>query len=297
MIKDNIVFNIILTAVAPIVWGSTYLVTTEFLPPNSPLLASVLRALPAGILLLLIGRQLPTGQWWWKACVLGILNIGAFFYFLFLAAYHLPGGVAALIMSVQPVIVLLLGIILLGQSIQTTQTLACALGMFGVALIALQPTAELDFIGVTAGLAGALSMATGLVLTKRWGRPKDVGVLTFTGWQLIFGGLVLIPPAFFSEGLPEAITLTNWLGFTYLCIVGALIAYALWFRGLDRLSVLSVSFISLASPLSAAILGYVFLDQNLNSIQIFGAFAVILAVILAQPQSKSLLPNFLQRNN
>ncbi len=297
MIKDNITFNIILTAVAPIVWGSTYLVTTEFLPPNSPLLASVLRALPAGILLLLIGRQLPEGQWWWKACVLGILNIGAFFYFLFLAAYHLPGGVAALIMSIQPVIVLLLGLVLLGQSIQTTQVAACIIGMVGVALIVLQPTAKLDFIGVIAGFAGALSMATGLVFAKRWGRPKNVGVLTFTGWQLIFGGLVLIPPAFLSEGLPEKITLTNWLGFTYLCVVGALVAYALWFRGLDRLPALSVSFISLASPLSAAALGYIFLDQNLNGIQILGAIAVIFAVVLAQPQSKSFLPNFLQKNN
>lgn len=80
-----------LTALAPAVWGSTYLITTEFLPPDRPLLASTLRALPAGLLLLLMTRTLPRGIWWWRAVVLGVLNIGAFFYLLFLAAYHLPG--------------------------------------------------------------------------------------------------------------------------------------------------------------------------------------------------------------
>ncbi|MER8149718.1 EamA family transporter, partial [Acinetobacter baumannii] len=53
----------LLTAIAPIVWGSTYIVTTEVLPPNSPLMASLVRALPAGILLVLFARTLPTGHW------------------------------------------------------------------------------------------------------------------------------------------------------------------------------------------------------------------------------------------
>lgn len=49
------------TVLAPAVWGSTYLVTTEFLPPDRPLLASLVRALPAGLILLLITRVLPRG--------------------------------------------------------------------------------------------------------------------------------------------------------------------------------------------------------------------------------------------
>ncbi len=38
------------TAVAPAVWGSTYVVTTKLLPPDRPLLDGMLRALPAGLL-------------------------------------------------------------------------------------------------------------------------------------------------------------------------------------------------------------------------------------------------------
>lgn len=53
--------TLLLTALAPIVWGSTYIVTTEMLPANAPMTLAALRALPAGILLLIIMRQLPQG--------------------------------------------------------------------------------------------------------------------------------------------------------------------------------------------------------------------------------------------
>ena len=100
---------------AAVIWGSTYLVTTEWLPPDRPLLASLARALPAGLLLLIWQRQLPQGLWWWRVAVLGILNIGLFFYCLFVAAYLLPGGIAALVMSCQPVLVMLLSVFVLQQ--------------------------------------------------------------------------------------------------------------------------------------------------------------------------------------
>lgn len=274
-----------LTALAPAVWGSTYLVTTEFLPPDRPLLASTLRALPAGLILLLMTRKLPSGVWWWRAVVLGVLNIGAFFYFLFLAAYHLPGGVAALVMSIQPMIVLLLGSLLLKDRIRPLHVGSCLLAAAGVALLVLQPHAGLDGVGVLAGLLGALSMASGIVLTKKWGRPDDVSLLAFTGWQLTVGGLVLLPVMLASEDLPDHLTWGNIGGYLYLGIIGALIAYVLWFRGLSRLPALAASFLSFASPLCATVLGYLFLDESLRPLQLAGAVAVVAAVVLAQPRN------------
>ncbi|MFJ8211315.1 EamA family transporter [Streptomyces sp. NPDC096033] len=279
-----------LTALAPAIWGSTYLVTTELLPEGRPLLASLLRALPAGLILVIIGRKLPKGIWWWRALVLGVLNIGAFFYLLFVAAYHLPGGVAALVMSIQPMIVLLLGAALLKDKIKPIHLISCALGAAGVALLVLQPNAGLNATGVIAGLLGALSMASGIVLTKRWGRPEGVGLLPFTGWQLTVGGLVLLPIALIGEGLPSEITGKNLLGFAYLGLIGALFAYAIWFRGVARLPALAVSFLSFASPLAATLLGYFVLDQSLSPIQLLGALTVVASVILAQPRKPKAKP-------
>src|SRR5690606_11104627 len=51
--------DLLLTAIAPAIWGSTYLVTTELLPQGVPVTVALLRALPAGLLLLLLLRRLP----------------------------------------------------------------------------------------------------------------------------------------------------------------------------------------------------------------------------------------------
>lgn len=106
------------TALAPIAWGTTYLVTSELLPAGHPLLAGLLRSLPAGLLALLFARRLPHGSWWARAFILGALNIGAFFPLLFLAAERLPGGVAAAVAGAQPLIVLILGALVLGERIR-----------------------------------------------------------------------------------------------------------------------------------------------------------------------------------
>ncbi len=56
--------DLFLTALAPAIWGSTYYVTTQHLPDGYPITVAMLRALPAGLLLLLIVRQLPAKEWW-----------------------------------------------------------------------------------------------------------------------------------------------------------------------------------------------------------------------------------------
>ena len=75
--------DILLTALAPMSWGTTYVVATELLPPNHPLLVAALRSLPIGIVLTAWLRQLPKGIWWWRILLLGSLNIGIFQALLF----------------------------------------------------------------------------------------------------------------------------------------------------------------------------------------------------------------------
>lgn len=94
--------DVLLTALAPAIWGSTYIVTTQFLPPDRPFTAALIRVLPAGILLLLIARRFPAYRDTGRLLILSALNIGAFQALLFIAAYRLPGGLAAVIGAIQP---------------------------------------------------------------------------------------------------------------------------------------------------------------------------------------------------
>ena len=270
----------LVTVLAPAAWGLTYIVTTELLPPGRPLLAGTLRALPAGLLLAAVTRHRPKGGWWVRAAVLGVLNIGAFFALLFVAAYRLPGGVAATLGSVQPLIAAGLATVALQERFRRTTAVAGVLGVVGVGLLVLRAGAALDGVGVVAGLAGAVSMATGVVLTKRWGRP--VPLVAFTSWQLIAGGLLLLPIALAVEGTPPPLDGRNLAGFAWLAIGGTAVPYVLWFRGVARLPVGQVSLLGLASPVVATITGLVVLGQTLTAAQIVGVGLVLTAIWIGQ---------------
>lgn len=269
-----------MTALTPMIWGTTYLVTSEFLPPDRPLLAAVIRALPAGLLLTALTRQLPRGDWWWRSLVLGTLNIGAFFALLFVAAYRLPGGVAATVGAIQPLLVACLSAGLLGERLRTRTVVAGAAGVAGVSLLVLRADARLDTLGVVAALGGAAVMATGVVLAKRWRSPASL--LATTGWQLSAGGAVLVPFLLVFEGLPSGVTVANVAGYAYLSLIGAALAYTLWFRGIRAMSATNVAFLSLLSPLVATVLGWVVLGQSLTVAQVAGVVLVLGAVVAPQ---------------
>lgn len=281
-----------LTAIAPAVWGTTYAVTTQLLPEGHPLFAAMVRALPAGVIALFIARRLPRGAWWWRSLVLGTLNIGAFFPLLFLAAQHLPGGVAATLGASQPILVALLAVAILHERLSAWRIAWGTVGLLGVALVVIGPDAALDPIGLLAGLAGAASVGAGIVLTRRWGRPAGVSAIGFAGWQLTAAGLVLLPPALLLDGVPTGIDGPAVVGFLWLGLAGALLAYALWFSGVTRLPVTATAPLVLLSPLVAAGLGAVVADEVLGPVQLAGFSLALAAMVSAQlpVPARSILP-------
>ena len=277
----------LLTAIVPIIWGTTYIVTTDVLPPGRPLLAGLMRALPAGLLLLLIFRRLPLVLAMLfdpLSAALGAANIGGFFAFLFLAAYLLPGGVASIVTNTAPLWVIALSPIMLGTSMKLRQIIGAGIAVLGVGALVLTPSSHLNMAGVAAGLAASVCMATGIVLAKKWGKPEGTPLLAVTGWQLTLGGLLLLPPMLLIEGVPESLTAANWAGYAYLTIFGALIAYGLWFNGIAKLDVVQVAILSVLSPVTATLLGVVVKGEELSAVQWAGVAAVLVALVAVQTE-------------
>lgn len=269
--------TLLTTILVPCLWGSTYIVFTQTLPVEHPLLVGALRALPAGLLLMALGPGLPPRDRLLPLAALGLANIGLFFALLFVSAARLPGGLAATVGSIQPLIVGLLAWPLLGRRPGRGQILAALAGLAGVALLVLDPHARPDAVGLLAGLASAASMATGTVLIERWGRMGSA--LALAAWQLTLGGLVLLPVALLVEGLPPAPTVLNGLGLGYLVLIGTALAYWFWVRGITTLGS-SVAFLGLLSPMVATLLGAVLLGQWLGGLQLIG-IAIILGSTVA----------------
>jgi probable blue pigment (indigoidine) exporter len=273
--------DIAATGLAPAIWGTTYFVTTEFLPDGYPLTVSALRALPAGLLLLMAARRLPSsGVCWGRAAVLGALNFGVFWPLLFVAAYRLPGGVAATVGALQAVMVIGFAWLLLGAPVRAAALAAAAAGAGGVALLILTPAAAFDPVGLIAALAGAASMAMGTVLSRKW--RGEVPLLTFTAWQLVAGGLLLLPAALILEPAPPTLTRENWLGLLWLTLIGAAATYPLWLRGLARIEPSAAATLGFLSPIVAVALGWAALGQTLSPTQIAGAAIVLASVWFGQ---------------
>ncbi|WP_043006413.1 EamA family transporter [Comamonas testosteroni] len=272
--------DLLLTALAPAIWGSSYIVTTQLLPQAPAMTVALLRALPAGLLLLAFARRLPQGVWWLRVFILGALNFSVFWSMLFVSAYRLPGGAAATVGAVQPLVVVFLASWVLGSALRPASVLGALAGLAGVALLVLTPGVRLDATGIAAGLAGAVSMACGTVLTRKWRPP--VPLLTFTAWQLTAGGLLLLPVALGAGPDFPAPTPGHLIGLAWLGLVGAALTYVLWFRGIARLEPSMVAPLGFLSPLTAILLGWAFLDQALTAVQMAGVALVLGGIWLGQ---------------
>lgn len=272
--------DVLLTALAPAIWGSTYIVASEILPPDRPFTAALIRALPAGLLLLLFTRVLPARRDWWRLLVLSALNIGVFQALLFIAAYRLPGGLAAVLGAVQPLLVMLLAWGVDRRAPAQVTLWAALAGVLGLAVLLLSPQTVFEPLGIAAALLGAACMATGVWLTRRW--QLDLAVLPLTGWQLVIGGLMLAPVAWLADAPLPPLTPVQWAAYAYLSLAGALLAYALWFRGVARLPTVAVASLGLLSPLAAVVLGWTLLGQAIAGMALWGLVLALLSVLAVQ---------------
>lgn len=275
-----------LTAIAPIAWGTTYIVTAELLPPGRPLFVAAVRALPAGLVLLAVRRQLPRGDWWWRSAVLGLVNFGIFFPLLFLGAYHLPGGLAATIQAAGPLAVMAFAWWLLREKPGAVRIAGAIIGLVGVGLLVLRSGAAVDALGLSAAFASVAISSLGFVLVKRWKPPVDM--LTLVAWQLTWGGLVLVPVAFLAEGAPPALDLGAVAGLLWIALPGTVLAYVVWFRGLSRMPAGATALIGLLNPVVGTLLGVVIAGEAFGWAQALGMALVLGGVLAGQPSVAAL---------
>lgn len=271
----------LVVAIAPIVWGSNYFVTRQFLPPDIPLWGAVLRALPAGLLLLVIRRQVPRGAWWWRSLVLGALNMGAFFALVYVAAQLLPTSIGSTIMATAPIVMMVFAWLLISERLRVLSLAGAVVGLVGVVLLLVSGAESVDLRGVIASVAAMSMSSLGYVLAKRWG--GDVDVLSLTSWQLIAGGATLVPAALIWEGAPPALDGAALAGFAYVSIVATALAFVAWLSGLRHLDAGTVSLIGLLNPVTGVLLGVLVAGETLATQQLVGLALVFVGIAMGQP--------------
>lgn len=104
----------------------------------------------------------------------------------------------------------------------------------------------------------------------------------YAGWLLAAGGLVLAVPTLVVEGLPAELSREAYGGYLWLGLVGGLIAYTLWFRGVGVLPAAPTAMLGILSPLTAASIGFVVLGEQASALQIVGMIAALTALVASQ---------------
>ncbi len=276
--------SILITAIAPVAWGATYFVTHHTLPADAPLWGAALRALPAGIVLLLIARRRPHGIEWARTALLGLLNVGGFFLLLYVAAQLLPTSVASSIMAASPLVLALFAWALAGQQPTVRMFAGAGIGILGVLLLVAGGLGAVDGWGVAASAGGLVSSSLGYVLTKRWGATASP--VTASAWQLLFGGGMLLVAAVLVEGPPPALDATGWLGVAYVTLVATALANVAWFHGLEHLSAGTVGIVGLLNPVTGVLLGVAFGGEELALPQLLGIVLVLAGIVAGRPRPR-----------
>lgn len=278
---------ILITAIAPIAWGSTYYVTRHFLPEDDPLWGAALRALPAGLILLLIARRLPRGSWWWRSLVLGTLNVGGFFVLIYIVSQRLPSGIASTVMATSAAALMLLAWPLLRERPTRFGILGAAIGLIGVAILLFEGGLTVDGWGVLASLTAMTMSSFGFILTKRW--SADVPIIDQTSWQLVAGGLVVLPFAVLLEGTPPPMDAPAIAAFGYVAVVATALAFLAWFTGLRHLPAGTVGLVGLLNPVTGVLLGTLLAGEVFGLREAIGTALVLTSVVLGQ-RRRSTLP-------
>jgi probable blue pigment (indigoidine) exporter len=278
----------LVAAVGPIAFGSTYFVTHEFLPDDSPLWGSAIRALPAGIVLLLIARRMPHGSWWWRSVVLGTLNMGMFFGLVYVAAQLLPSSVAASLMSLSPLVIAGAAWLLIHERPASRVILGSAAGAAGVLLIVGTATGALNGWGIAASLASMVLSSIGAILTKRW--QDATPVLAITAWQLVVGGIELLIVAVLVEGAAPTVTPTQAVAFAYVSLIATALGFVCWFTAFRHLPAGVVGVIGLLNPVTGVALGTLAGGETLTPLQGLGIVLVLASIVIANTGRRSGAP-------
>lgn len=268
---------------APIVFGAAYYVTKEFLPLDSPIWGAAIRALPAGILLLLFARELPTESWWWRSVVLGIFNFGYFFLAVYIAAVLLPSSTAATVMALGPMVMMFLAWPILRERPVLFGIIGAVLGFGGVVLLVSGSELAINPVGLLVSASALLSNSIGSILTKKWNERADSPpIIASTAWQLIGGGTLLAVIAALVEGAPPAIGAREAIGFVYISVFASALAYLAWFGALKRLPAGKVGLIGLLNPITGVVVGAMLASEAITLPQAGGIVLILSGVVLGQ---------------
>lgn len=287
MKKELLLAYLALAAVC-IIWGTTYLALRIAVVNFPPFLFTALRQTCAGGLIIIFtllfsGRSAwPSKEHIFRQAIAGFFMISLGNGLVAWAEMFIPSGIAAIICSLMPVLVILINLAIhREEKTNAFILLGVGLGLFGILLIFSEHIAEFSNIKYLTGIVfiflAVLAWAGGSIWIKR--KNSQSNLYLNAGMQMFFGGFFLYPVSLIFDDYTNIV----WTGkalfpFIYLVVFGSIIAYISYSYVLRKLPMTIVSLYAYINPLVAVLLGWIVLDEKLNG-KIGIAFIITVAGI------------------
>jgi drug/metabolite transporter (DMT)-like permease len=271
-------------------WGTSFVAIEAGLHYFPPLLFAGVRYVVAGAVVLgyaavAADRWLPRDRdEWLGVAVAGTFVIAAYHGFLYLGEVRISGAVAAVVVSLAPVLTAVFAAALLpNERLGPVEIGGFALGIVGVVVIA-DPTAaglgSAAVVGVALAFVATVAFSLGAVLL----RPlrTDLPVAALQGWAMVIGAGQLLVAAVAIGESPAAIVWnqTAIASLAYLTLLSGVVAFLLYFALLDAVGPSQLHLVGYAEPVVAAVGSWALLGHLVDAEALIG-FVAILAGFLA----------------
>lgn len=257
----------------------------EFSPP---IRFAGLRTLIGGIsliLLLIVLRKpiLPRRDLMKWIIPVGVVSTTITFGFMFSSPEFTGAGIASVLGNSQPLTIIVLAALFLGEKITMVKIIALVLGMLGIILISAQAFIGENpyaFLGAMLATGTSLGSAVTAVLLKRLKPGTDL--ISFTGWQLIAGSVPLLVGSFIFESG----SIITWSGFfiglvIFLGLIGTALTEIIWFWLLQKYDASSLSLYLFLIPVFGLFIAFIVFGESLQTFEIIGIIFIISAIGLS----------------
>ncbi|MFB6094200.1 MAG: DMT family transporter [Halanaeroarchaeum sp.] len=271
-----------------VLWGTAFMAIKAGLESfgSAPVLFAAVRYDVAGAIMLAyaaltVDRWRPRGRSEWTQVIIGgVLLIAAYHAFLFVGERHTTSAVAAIIVSLSPVLTTGFARALLpSERLSATGIAGLLIGLLGVGILTDPGAGALTdpaAVGEVLILMATLSFSLGTVLTRTV--EADLPTETMEAWSMVIGAGVmhLVSVALGEDPSTVALTPQAIAALAYLSLGASALGFLIYFDLLERLGPIEINLVSYVAPVFAALSGWVFLAETLTPTTVLG-FLVIFA--------------------
>jgi O-acetylserine/cysteine efflux transporter len=274
-------------------WGSAFAVVKIGLDYSPPVLFAGLRILIGGLAMVIAavlwGGSPDLRRDWPVFLLLAALNAVLFVGLQTYAILYLPSGSAAVLVYLQPILVGVLAWLILGEPLSAAKLVGLMLGFSGIVAVSMESilggTNAIPVVGVIFGASSALFWALGTVYFKKY--EARVSTLWAVALTFLVGGIVLTALGLLVEGWRGVSWTWEFVAsLLYSGLVGISLAWVIWFALVRAGEASRVAAYIFAVPLTAVLIGVVFLDEPLGYPLLIGAALVVSGIYLVNREPR-----------